>query len=55
MEPEEAKRKLIEELKKGENSPLIKNFDWKKFLEDLNNKYRDSKPETGNGKQETTS
>lgn len=40
FEQEESKKKeLIKELKKGENSGFIKNFDKKNFLSSMHNKY----------------
>ena len=41
FEREESHRKaLIKELKNGEKSELVKNFDHKKHLKDLNQKHR---------------
>jgi len=40
LESEEKKTKqLIEELEIGENSPMIENFDAKKYLKDLHSKH----------------
>jgi len=42
FEHEEAKKaELINELKKGENSGIVENFDRDSFLEDLHKKYSD--------------
>ncbi|GGF05406.1 antitoxin ParD1/3/4 [Chishuiella changwenlii] len=42
FEHEEAKKaELINELKKGENSGIVENFDRNSFLEDLHKKYSD--------------
>lgn len=37
---EEQRKALIKELKKGEKSPAVKNFDFKKHLKELNDKHR---------------
>ncbi|HTF05321.1 MAG TPA: type II toxin-antitoxin system ParD family antitoxin [Bacteroidia bacterium] len=37
---EEQRQTLIKELKKGEKSPAVKNFDFKKHLKKLNDKHR---------------
>lgn len=52
---EENRKQLIKELKKGEKSGFVKNFDPKKFLEHLNKKHAAQKQETGNRKRGTTS
>ena len=46
---------LIKELKKGEESGFIKNFDFGKFLKHLHKKYGVDQPGTGNLKPGTTS
>ena len=44
FEQEESKKiRLIAELKKGEKSGFIENFDRKKFLENMNKKYVEKK------------
>lgn len=52
---EESRKQLIKELKKGEKSSFVKNFDPKNFLEDLHKKHAANKPATGNRKRGTTS